>query len=144
MFREFGEFWLPPIFCITYMTMNKYYPVEPVNIHIQSFINIMQDNNRLITMKNGKGKLTLFLGNIKWVIPIYASWYSLHCVLYNSRTNMCLLPVHINYILWPILDLLIGHSIQSCAMTKIMVFKAWRHLFNFFVPDWIKSYDHIK
>ena len=33
-----------PIFCITYTTMNKYYPGEPVNIHIQSLINIILEN----------------------------------------------------------------------------------------------------
>ena len=29
----------------------KYYPGEPVNIHIQSLINIIQENNRVITTK---------------------------------------------------------------------------------------------
>ena len=33
--------------------MNKYYPGEPVNIHIQALINIMQWDNRLITTKKG-------------------------------------------------------------------------------------------
>ena len=33
--------------------MNEYYIGEPVNIHIQSLINIMQENNRLITTKKG-------------------------------------------------------------------------------------------
>ena len=49
--RELGEFSLPPIFCMTYTTMNKYYPGEPVNILIQWLIHIMQRNNRLITTK---------------------------------------------------------------------------------------------
>ena len=31
----------------------KYYPGEPVNIHIQSLINIIQENNWLITTKKG-------------------------------------------------------------------------------------------
>ena len=35
MLREFGEVLLPPNFHITYTTMKKYYPGEPVNIHIQ-------------------------------------------------------------------------------------------------------------
>ena len=61
-----------PNFCITYMIMNEYYTGEPVNIHIQSLMNIMQDNNRVISTKKGKGKLPLFRGNGKWVIPIYA------------------------------------------------------------------------
>ena len=31
--------------------MKKYYPGEPVNIHTQSLINIMQEKNRVITTK---------------------------------------------------------------------------------------------
>ena len=42
-----------PIFNITYMIINIYYLDEPVNIHIQSLINIIQDNNRVITTKKG-------------------------------------------------------------------------------------------
>ena len=42
-----------PVFCITYMTINIYYPGEPVNIHIQSLINIIQENNWVITTKKG-------------------------------------------------------------------------------------------
>ena len=42
-----------PDFCITYMIMKKYYPGEPVNIHIQSLINIIQKNNRVIITKKG-------------------------------------------------------------------------------------------
>ena len=72
MLRESEEFSLPPIFCITYMTMNKYYPVDPVNIHIQSLMNNMQDNNRVVTIKKGKRKLTTFFGNGEGVISIYA------------------------------------------------------------------------
>ena len=49
----------------------KYYPYEPVNVNIKSLINIIQDNNRLITTKKGKGKLPLFYGNGEQVIPIY-------------------------------------------------------------------------
>ena len=52
--------------------MNAYYPGEPVNIHIQSIIIIIQENNLLITTKKGKGKLPLFHGNVKREIPIYA------------------------------------------------------------------------
>ena len=33
--------------------MKEYYPVEPVIIHIQSLINIIQDNNSVITAKEG-------------------------------------------------------------------------------------------
>ena len=42
-----------PILYITYMIINIYYPVEPVNIHIQSLINIIQENNWVITNKKG-------------------------------------------------------------------------------------------
>ena len=53
--------------------MNKYYPGEPVNIHIQSLINIILEKNWVITTKKGKGKLPIFCGNGERVIPIYAS-----------------------------------------------------------------------
>ena len=53
--------------------MKKYYPGEPVNIHIQSRINIIQKNNRVITTKKGRVKLPLFCGNVEWVILVYGS-----------------------------------------------------------------------
>ena len=53
------------------MIINIYYPGEPVNIHIQSLINIIQENNWVITTKKGKGKLPLFCGNGEQVNPIY-------------------------------------------------------------------------
>ena len=56
------ELWLPPIFNITYTIMKIYNPGEPVNIHIQSFLNIIKDNNKVIYTKKGKGKLPLFRG----------------------------------------------------------------------------------
>ena len=40
-----------PIFCITYTIMYDYYAGEPVNIHIQSLINITLENNMVITTK---------------------------------------------------------------------------------------------
>ena len=43
--------------------MKKYHPGEPVNINIRSLINIIQDNNWVISTKKGKGKLSLFCGN---------------------------------------------------------------------------------
>ena len=61
-------------FFIAYIIMNKYYPGETDNIHIQSLIHIMQENNRLITMQKGEGKLILFCGNRERVIPIYDLW----------------------------------------------------------------------
>ena len=71
MLRESGEFLLTPIFCVTYMTMNKYHRVETFNIHIQSLINIIQKNNWVITTKKVKGKLPLFCGGGERAIPIY-------------------------------------------------------------------------
>ena len=35
---------------------DKYYPVKLVNIHIQSLINMIQDNNKVINTKKGKVK----------------------------------------------------------------------------------------
>ena len=54
------------------MIINRYYADEPVNINIQSLINIIQDNNWVITNKKGKGKLPLFSGNRERVNSIYA------------------------------------------------------------------------
>ena len=56
--------------------MNKYYPVEPVNIHIQSWIIITQEENRVITTKKSKVKLPICCGNVEQVITIYG--VSLH------------------------------------------------------------------
>ena len=51
--KEFGELSLPPILCMTYTITKKYYPGEPINVHIQSLINITQENNWVITDKKG-------------------------------------------------------------------------------------------
>ena len=42
-----------PNFCITYTIMNEYYPVEPINIHIKSLINMIPDSNWVIITKKG-------------------------------------------------------------------------------------------
>ena len=65
-------------FCIIYMIMKKYYPGEPVNIHVQSLINIIQKNNWVITTKKGQGKFPLFCGNGEQVIPIYGGHGIMH------------------------------------------------------------------
>ena len=39
------------VFHITYKIINKYYPGESVNVHIQSLINIIQENNWASTAK---------------------------------------------------------------------------------------------
>ena len=54
------------------MIINRYHPGEPVNIHIQSLINIIQENIWVITTKKEKGKLPLFRGNGERVNPFYA------------------------------------------------------------------------
>ena len=43
----------PPIFYKTYMIVNIYYTGEPVNMHIQSLITIVQENNWVITTLKG-------------------------------------------------------------------------------------------
>ena len=55
--------------------MKKYDPGEPVNIHIKSLITIIQEKNWVITTKKGKGKLPLFCGNGKRVMPFYVFQY---------------------------------------------------------------------
>ena len=65
--------------------MEKYYPGEPVNIHIQLLITIIQDNNRVITTKKVRGKLTLFCGNVGRLIPIYAE--GLTVKRHNKKEN---------------------------------------------------------
>ena len=50
--------------------MNKCYPGESVNIHIQSLINIMKEKNWVITTKKGKVKLPLIRGNGERVTTI--------------------------------------------------------------------------
>ena len=44
---------LPPIFCIPYIIIIRYYPGELINIPVQSCINIFQENNWAITTKIG-------------------------------------------------------------------------------------------
>ena len=51
--------------------MNKYYPGEPVHIHMKPLINIMKNKNFLITAKKGKCKLPLLCGNEEREISIY-------------------------------------------------------------------------
>ena len=57
-------------FCIAYMIMNKYYPVEPVHIYIQSLMNIMQEKIGKLPTKKGKGILPLFHGKRERLIPV--------------------------------------------------------------------------
>ena len=49
--ERIGELSLPPIFHTTYTIIKKYHPCEPVNIHIQSLINIIRENNWVIRKK---------------------------------------------------------------------------------------------
>ena len=48
-----GEILLRLIFCITYVIIKKYYPGEPVHIHIQPLINIIQEYNWVTSSKKG-------------------------------------------------------------------------------------------
>ena len=64
-----------PNFCITYIIKKKYYPNEPVNIRIQLLINIIQNNNWVISTKNTKSNLPLFSDDGERVIPIYVNMY---------------------------------------------------------------------
>ena len=57
------------------MSINRYYPVEPVNIHIKSLINIIQEKNWVITAKKGKITLPLLCGNVERLITIYDGNY---------------------------------------------------------------------
>ena len=36
-------------------------------------MNIIQENNRVISTKKSKGKLSLFCGNGEWIITFYAN-----------------------------------------------------------------------
>ena len=67
------ELSLPPIFLYEIYDHEKYYPGEPVSIHIYLLINIIQKNNCVIATEKGKGILPLFCINGEQVIPIYAS-----------------------------------------------------------------------
>ena len=83
---EFGEFLLPPIFCIIYTIIRKQFTGEPVNINIQSFINIIQEKSWVITTKKGKGKLPIICGNGERLIPIYGKE---PMVLYLQSVSEC-------------------------------------------------------
>ena len=61
-----------PYFCITYTILKDYYPGEPVNIHTQSSINIIQEKIGKVPPKKGKVRLEIFCCNIKQSITIYA------------------------------------------------------------------------
>ena len=51
--------------------MKKYYPGEPVNIHIQIINKYYIGEKLLIATKKGKDKLPLFRGNGELLISIY-------------------------------------------------------------------------
>ena len=66
-----GEFLLPSIFSCNIYNHENIYPGEPVYIHIQLLIMIIQENNRLIATKKGRVKLPSFCGNGERVIPFH-------------------------------------------------------------------------
>ena len=81
------------------MIINRYYPDETVNIHIQSLINIIQENNWVITTKKGKGKLPLFRGNGERVNPIYDGhyiWIGWGYQILNNETTKIMASYHFN------------------------------------------------
>ena len=67
-----GGLLLLPTFLYKMYNKKIHYPGEPVNIHIKSLINIIQDNNRVTTIKKCNCKLPLCCGNREQVIYIYA------------------------------------------------------------------------
>ena len=69
--------------------MNKYYPGELFNIHIQSSIRITQEKNWVLPLKKGKGKLPLFCCNLERLIPIYA--------LYMIANFLVILPLILDF-----------------------------------------------
>ena len=60
-------------------------------------MNIIQENNWVITTKKGKGKLSLLCGNIERVIPIYSLICSLDYLLLKygqyQGLNQCQRPL---------------------------------------------------
>ena len=67
-----GILFTPNIFYNIY-NREKYHLFETINNHIQPLIDIIQDNNRVITTKKGNGKLPLFSGNGERVISTYVT-----------------------------------------------------------------------
>ena len=67
--------------------MNKYYPGEPVNIFIQSLINIILEKNWVITTDKGKGKLPILFGNGEQVIFVYACVFVVNFSLIFAMPN---------------------------------------------------------
>ena len=49
-------------------------------------MNIIQENNWVITTKKGKGKWPLFFGNLEHAIPIYAGGYT--CNIYPLHVSL--------------------------------------------------------
>ena len=74
-----------PWFLYNIYNNEKYYLGEPVNIYIQSLINMIQDKNWLITTKKGKGKSPLFCGNGERVMTIYA----IHSIVQIGHWDIC-------------------------------------------------------
>ena len=86
--------------------------------HKQSSINIIQENNSVITTEKGKGKLPLFCGNVEYINTIYAltnSQYMLIMYLIDS----CSCP-------GPTIDL--SSLGWTTSMTGIMSQKPYAHL----------------
>ena len=86
------EFSLPPIFCITYIIIKKYYPGELVNLRIRLLIILSRREIGSLPVKKGKGKLPLFFGNVEWVITFYEyvlGWITMYGLLREIEINSC-------------------------------------------------------
>ena len=67
-----GELSLPPIFHTTHMIMKNNIQVNQSIYIYKALINMIQENNLVLSPKKGQGKLILFCGNGERVFPIYA------------------------------------------------------------------------
>ena len=102
--------------------MNKYHPGETGNIHIQLLINIMQDNNWVITAKKGNGKLPLFCGNGEQVLPIYALNHRVKIIENKHFSKTRYYPSSIKDFEWRIVIFWYDQSsLFICLITQIKI-----------------------
>ena len=89
--------------------MNKYYPVEPVNIHLKSLINIILGKKLgNYHKKKGKDKLLIFCGYGERVIPIYGRHslddinytptYFINCCYYQTKLLLYSVASHMQFL----------------------------------------------
>ena len=69
------ELFLPSICSYNIYDLQNIFPGEPVYIHMQSLINIIQENNSVsYHLKKRKGKLPLLCGSREVLIPFYDTY----------------------------------------------------------------------